>query len=596
MASPVLLIVSRLGYLLLALCILLGELQINMIRAPAVLGLPSGGVAPGLSLDVTSALLFLSMAAFFGSLALEFLDVVPAYTHLFPTLPSRVRRIFLSIALVGLGLSVLCVGALYAAGAALLEDVALPGLSILINLLQGILLTIIAVPALWALTLGIVTLIALICAALWLALTALAWLLRLLAGAPTPDISDDEDIGAPRVVVPGKSPSLYEGDPTAMSTFAPLHILAAIGAIGRLWLPRILNQLDQLGGGSVMLAFGLCDPLRPVDTPVDPVPQLTAADFSPTPEEIEGLAATIGHDQLLPGQMRTFAEKLKDVVSPGGAIRPQLVAVLGMNDVPNAVGALVHWKQRYPDLPITLFVVLPEPGHETADTASGRRLIRHLWQEGIITVALILDPRSPLARSTGEDLQAQLIARLVAVLLLAHGHDAHNKTLAEIARSLGSRGPFAMMGVATTTVAPGRPAPGPLGWLGRRVRAGEHGLGDPADCLNRATALARQLLVDDQYWTLAAPRDVETPPFVHAFLMPFKLRDGRFAPLAANSRAWQTAEMPHASTPLVASGAGGVALQGGGYRCLVGCLYGLDVHTVLPGEALDESVTVMESR
>jgi hypothetical protein len=372
-----------------------------------------------------------------------------------------------------------------------------------------------------------------------------------------------------------------------MPTYAPLHILAAFGPVGRVWLPRVLNAVDQLGGGTTVAAFGLCDPHRATDdAPVDPLPALAADDFSLLPEEIVTLAETHGHDHDGAQHHQAFAEKLKDIASPGYAFRPQLTAIVGLNGVASAALVLRHWQERYPDLAITVLLVLPEPGHETAESAVGRTLVRQLHQEGVITVALILDPRSPLARQAGEDLQAQLVARLLGALLLAHCHDAHNKTLADIARSLGSRGPFAALGVATTTVAPGKPTPGLVGWLGRRVRRGEFGLGDPADCLNRATALARQLLDEEQYWTLAAPRDPERPPFVHAFLVPFRLRDRRLPLLAANLRTWQTATIPQASTPLVVSGAGNVQLQGGGYRCLVGCLVGLDAMTALPGETL----------
>lgn len=373
-----------------------------------------------------------------------------------------------------------------------------------------------------------------------------------------------------------------------MPTYAPLHIIAAFGPVGRDWLPRVLNAVDQLGGGTTVAAYGLCDPHRTTDdAPVDPLPALAADDFSLLPEEIVTLAETRGHDHDGAQQHQAFAEKLKDAASPGDDFRPQMLAIVGLNGVASAAPVLRDWQERYPDLAITLLLVLPEPGHETAASAVGRTLVRQLHLEGVITVALVLDPRSPLARQAGEDLQAQLVARLLGALLLAHCHDAHNKTLADIARSLGSRGPFAALGVATTTVAPGKPTPGLVGWLGRRVRRGEFGLGDPADCLNRATALARQLLDEEQYWTLAAaPRDPERPPFVHTFLVPFRLRDRRLPLLAANLRTWQTATIPQASTPLVVSGAGNVQLQGGGYRCLVGCLVGLDAMTALPGETL----------
>lgn len=182
MAWPGMVVVCRLLYLLLALCLLLGELSINIVRVPAVLGLPGGGTFT-LSLGVMTALLFFAMACFLGALALELWEVTPTNTHLFPTPSPGVRRVFRTIAVVGFALTVLTVGLVYAAAAILLQTgQTMPQLSILINLLQGILLTVVAVPALWALVLGLLAIVTLVCALLWLILTGLALLCRVLSG------------------------------------------------------------------------------------------------------------------------------------------------------------------------------------------------------------------------------------------------------------------------------------------------------------------------------------------------------------------------------------------------------------------------------
>ncbi len=186
LAWPGMVVVCRLIYLGLALVTLLGELTINVLRLPPVLGLPGGRALP-VSLDLTLALLYLAMAAFFGALCLEFWDVIPHNVRLFPVLPLGVRRVFRAVALLGFALSVLVVGLINGVGAALLLGILLPELTILINVIQGLLLTIVAVPALWALVLGLLAVLAVICALLWLILAGLSLVCTLLAGLGAPE-------------------------------------------------------------------------------------------------------------------------------------------------------------------------------------------------------------------------------------------------------------------------------------------------------------------------------------------------------------------------------------------------------------------------
>lgn len=185
LAWPGMVVVCRLIYLGLALIIVLGELTINTLRIPPVLGLPGDSSSVPFSLDVTLALLYLAMAAFFGALCLELWDVVPHNVRLFPVLPQGVRRVFRVLALLGFVLSVLTVGLINAVGASLLLGIALPELSILINALQGILLTIVAVPSLWAMVLGLLAVLAVICALLWLVFAGFSLVCAYLAGAGT---------------------------------------------------------------------------------------------------------------------------------------------------------------------------------------------------------------------------------------------------------------------------------------------------------------------------------------------------------------------------------------------------------------------------
>lgn len=214
-AWPGLVVVVRLLYLALALCLLLGELSINIARVPAVLGLPGGGVGSSLtlSLGVTTALLFFAMACFLGAVALELWDVTPPNTHLFPALSPGIRRVFRTIAAAGFFLTVLTVGLLYAAGAILLETgQSVPELSILVNLVQGILLTIVAVPALWALGLGLLAIVTLVCALLWLVLTGLSLLCRFASGG-SPGVLVGAPLGLEGVLgVPGAGIGAYDDE------------------------------------------------------------------------------------------------------------------------------------------------------------------------------------------------------------------------------------------------------------------------------------------------------------------------------------------------------------------------------------------------
>lgn len=194
-AWPGIVVIYRLVTFLASLIVVLGDWQVNVVRVPAVIGLP-GGSHVLLSLDVVTALLFLAMATLFGLLSLEFVDAVPCNLHLFPDLRPTIRRAFTVLALGGLGLSVLTVGLLYLAGAALLQETSLPPLlPLLINGLQGVLITLVAVPACFALVLGLVALLSVGAALLWVAFTSLMWLFVTLAGGPL----ERGDGGTPRL-------------------------------------------------------------------------------------------------------------------------------------------------------------------------------------------------------------------------------------------------------------------------------------------------------------------------------------------------------------------------------------------------------------
>lgn len=181
LATPVMVVISRLLHLALALCIFGGELSVNAARVPAVLHLP-GGEAAGASSGLMTALMFVATTALYGALALELYHVVPVNACLFPTLATGVRRVFRILAVAGFALSLLTMGLLYGAGAALLEGTDLPGVSVVISLLQGPLLALISVPALWALLLGLLAVLAVVCAALWLVLLGPGLLCLRLAG------------------------------------------------------------------------------------------------------------------------------------------------------------------------------------------------------------------------------------------------------------------------------------------------------------------------------------------------------------------------------------------------------------------------------
>lgn len=371
----------------------------------------------------------------------------------------------------------------------------------------------------------------------------------------------------------------------------PSTVVLGFGKDGSALLPHILNAQVHARGGSPLAAFGLCHWDRPTSEPAIPLPRLPAPDITLTADEIQHIRESgrqiAGQTHLLPAQLlQTFWDKLLEVVPPSAPIIPQLLVLAGLRDSEIIAPSLSQVKsKRLPDLSITLCVRWPEPGHYDAHSTAAIKILHALRQEQIVDVVYPIDPRSPLVRSLGEDMQTQMLARVFAAQLIAHRHDGQNKRLSEVTQSVGTlvegRGTFADLALGVAPVASGtRHA------LARMFRWGlsaEVGVGDFADCFRQATDLAARLLDDERARTFAAPFDREAPPYELLFIVPFAMNDPRFGRMVRELRAWQSAEVPQAGTPVVVSGSGRLTADGHiRYYCLAAYIFGIADELLLP--------------
>lgn len=384
---------------------------------------------------------------------------------------------------------------------------------------------------------------------------------------------------------------------------------------GALFTPAAQALARTPGGAAALAAVGLFQPdrspaplLSSLLAPLQPLAYvLHAPDITLTPDEMQRIreqVRAIGGEQRLPEHLlRAFGDKLFEAVPPSAPISPQLLALVGLRDAASLATTLAQWKtKRLPQLSSTLCVRYPEPGHVDAQAQAALTTLHTLRREQhlLLDAIYLLDPRSPLARTLGEDLQVQMVARAFAALLVAHRHDGHNKRFVEVSQSVGTRvetrvgtngstqagagarGTYAALSIGVAPVATGPRHPlSRVFW--HRGLTSEVGTGDMADCLRQATDLATRLLDDEQARTFAAPFDRTAPPYELLFVVPFTLDDPRFGQVVRELRAWQTAEVPEAGTPLVVSGSGRPAPDTRErYYCLVAYLYGIPDEVVFP--------------
>jgi hypothetical protein len=173
---PGMIVIARLLYLAMGLAILVGAVSLDIPRSCVVQfdcnGTPSLLPIPA---SVANGLLWFALAVFWGILLLDTLDVVPKQLQLFTQLQPHVRRFLLWIAAIGEVMTTLAMALLYFIGQLAVYGGRWPAGSLAISALQGPLVNLAAILALWALIYGAVALVSVVCLVVWL----LSALLRL---------------------------------------------------------------------------------------------------------------------------------------------------------------------------------------------------------------------------------------------------------------------------------------------------------------------------------------------------------------------------------------------------------------------------------
>lgn len=612
-------ILSRLIGLALAVCILLGEYTVNVLRVPIVqYGIATAPPSGLLGVDVTAGVLFMAMSVLWGVMVLDLLDVVPRNVQLFPFLAPRLRQIFVAIAVAGFTLTVLAAALLYYAGQRIVDGDPLPAVADVLSPLQGVLLNVVAVPALWAALLGLVGLLSLLCAVL-IVVCALARLLfdfvaRLLlayavgsgGGGLGPgvdaqyldsvrDLDTDLEAGGRELRpyhyhhyhhYPFDPSDDHHDDPFEedrdMADSLRMTTIIGCARTGARLAPAIVHDAAYLGSARTVLGFARLDPDRLVEAPVvRPRHAGPIRDLSPTRDEIRAALEAHGQEGVYEALIEGLTEGLVALHEPGRLGEGQILWVDEVRNLPQTVLALRQLKARLVRRTIIVVAFLPEPGLEDEQVDAGREQLRALHADGVITVVLYVDPRSPLALSLGEDLQQRAVVRWLASQLDAHLQDPRNPRLAEAALALGQQGYASSLGLRTAPITSGH-SPRLYGLLRPLFHGPHRGPGDVEDAFNQSRVLTQQLLDDETTRTFAAVPDLAAAPHVEMLgVEPFDPRDDRMPVLCERFRTWLIGWQPSArATLLCGDGAIPVALgQPADYGVLVGCWFSITEST-----------------
>lgn len=365
--------------------------------------------------------------------------------------------------------------------------------------------------------------------------------------------------------------------------------ILGFGSAGRRLTPLLLAHLAQIGAASALRTWGIAYTDRLTDAPRAPSHWAGAIDISTTQSAIQtALATTAARAEVERLLLQAFVDRLVRANPPAALGEGQILIITEAPHARHIAPALQQIRQRLPRHILIVLGLLPEPGHTDAQLEDGYQALEALHAEGVVALCLLMDPRSPLACSQGEDNQEELALRTLASLIRAPSDDSHNLTLGESVRRAGSCKTFAGLALGAVRIESGPPVRWYAGVRSLFHRLPLRAVGDPVDMRNQTTALTERILHDTQARTIATPLNVDREPLYLTYTLPFGPDDARLPLVVGHLRHWLVQRFPTA-TAFFVCGNGTVSEQRhmntsespreddpSPYFAQVGCVFAID--------------------
>lgn len=586
---------TRLLYLVISACVLLGEFPLGNLRSAALYHLLASDLR--LPLSLFTGLLWLLVPGVWGLLLAETVGLLPKPTRLFEQMPNTVRWG------VGIGAGVLLVASLVAVWyfnafgqCVLLQDTCANDATLQIATVSGfgVLLALAGIIALYGLLVGLSVPLALLLGVLYCVCTVLALVFGILGhgletfGQPylTPltnsFLQSLETAPAQLLLIPAGS---RDGNTTqqqeeSMANSQRNTTMIGIGNFGFRFEPLLGTAMEELGAMACIRVRGVVDLSRPRANQV-PTSYPGLLNITPLAQQIDEALAHAAAPEL--AYQRILAELVNKIVeahTPSRGLKGHVLVALDMLLIEDASEALRSLKNRLPTHAIVIITALPEHDLRDQRVATANECLLALAQEGVIEDAMVIDVRSPFAKKVGEEVQEHYLAKTLASLMVGHTHSDHNPTFGQVCERLGSLSPCTGLSFASGRVAPGK-SPFLYGLVKPLLlHAPQRGQGDINDCIIQTRAQIDQVLREHTSQAAQEQIRLDKPMFL-LINVPIPLNDKRFKEFASTIRAYLAQTFPSASAIIVRGNGTHDPRLVPGYHIQVSALYPLASHTVM---------------
>src|SRR6266568_1117371 len=608
--GPLVKVLSRIVYFILAVLLLSGETFSTLITVPVLFHTQLQYQLPNI-VEIATASLFVAAPALEGAFILECLGLTARGAGLFPSM-RKLHRIGLGLltALVFV-LSIVTLGYFYLyRGAYLIDPDSAQQMSLYILGALGICIaytTALAFVALVIGTVGVVTVV------LWLA--GLVSRVVAFVASLVPSLLDILAVHTSQGTLSVQG-EIQGPDPYQVSTplFRPLEsslslpehaswvdgnlveaeneleeknltnpyknaslTFAANNFGTRMFVP-IAHRINSLRAGSTILSSCFVDLEGQFSSQKSII---GVHDLSPSHTQItDALLHADGENNVYSDLFNGLAQRLIETHLNLKAVSAPFLVFCDCELLGSIRDLLEKSKRRLPRVSHFIVTSLSASQLKNSEVQAGLAIMQQLHSEGVVDLVLTVDPVSPFTTPYTKDTQQIFLANFLISLLVGHRQSSDNQSLTNLARDMQPAGPFMSVNFASLDVARGNT---PLRWSWSKLipqLRGKAGSGDYDDMLVQSREAINQCMAGNT--TRAYPSVIDpTLPAKVVVTVPWELNDNRYPRFVRDTRLFVAQNFPNATSITVCGNGSAYPRQvGSQFRVQASVLY--PHHLALP--------------
>ncbi len=329
--------------------------------------------------------------------------------------------------------------------------------------------------------------------------------------------------------------------------------LIGVGTLGLHFTDRVRRDCDVTGATPSLLTAGALELNRHTYTQRTQLGGGGVIDVSPPPGDIVNALGHAGSDDIAlrnRDNWQHVARRINDGVVQAqqhiGLVDGQCAWVQGFKTGHGkpAEEMLADFKLRLPRNYTVAVSTLPDNADKRSELRVGHDRFLQFKEAGLVEATVLVDNRSPFARTFNLEIQDRFFARGVASLLGAQLSFAKNPSWAEMGRSLGKYGAHLGVAFASCGLVAGK-EPKLWGLLRKGLALPGRGVGDTENVFIGAQEATRLALHDERHLAIEERVDHDKP-FGLIYTVPLARSDRRWLDFANRLRSWLLNTYPYA--------------------------------------------------